>query len=290
MQQVEKIENKIKLDGNAKAIVSPTTIFKTLKQIATFSSDYSLPSTKDEHNTLLKFFEGFPPMGQAVLFSRDNTKTRISARINDLGADSIQAYGRTLDTWIDNNIDEDIVEVRRTGTGLILDKNSDYVRDNLIKGLGLALIVVSFFMMLLFRNWKMLFISLVPNMIPLIFAAAILGWADIELEAGITMVFAIVFGIAVDDTIHFLSKYKLSREKGLDVEASLERTFVETGKAIIFTSIILFFGFLIMLFSIHPPSNSLGLIISVTLGSAVFADLLVLPLLLRLMDGGKMNR
>jgi len=134
---------------------------------------------------------------------------------------------------------------------------------------------------LLFKNFKMLLISFVPNTIPLVFAAAILGWTGIELEAGTTVVFSIIFGIAVDDTIHFLSKYKICRNKGYDKEKSLELSFTETGKAIIFTSILLFFGFLIMLFSIHPPSNILGLLISITLLSALAADLFIIPVLIR---------
>jgi predicted RND superfamily exporter protein len=136
-------------------------------------------------------------------------------------------------------------------------------------------------MALLFQNWKMLIISLVPNVVPLLLAGALLGFIGIELEAGISVVFAIVFGIAVDDTIHFLSKFKLSQRKGLSVDEALKITFLETGKAICLTTIILFFGFLIMLFSVHPPSVSIGLLISVTLFSAVFADLLLIPILIR---------
>jgi predicted RND superfamily exporter protein len=112
-------------------------------------------------------------------------------------------------------------------------------------------------------------------------AGALLGFLGVDLEAGVSIVFAVVFGIAVDDTIHFLSKYKLARNKGLSVEESLEVTFLETGKAIVLTSIILFFGFLVMLFSIHPPSVVVGLLISLTLVSALISDLLLIPVLIR---------
>jgi len=279
MQEVDKIERKIKSDGNAKAVIAPTSLFKTLSQLLSFDKNYALPDSEEEHNVYKKLVRNVP--GQAILFSKDNSKTRISARINDLGADSIQRYGARLDKWLDLNIDKSVVEVRRTGTGLLLDKNSDYIRNNLLLGLGFALLIVSILMGLLFRNFKMLLISFVPNVIPLIFAAAILGWTGIELEAGTTIVFSIIFGIAVDDTIHFLSKYKICRSKGYDKEKSLELSFTETGKAIIFTSILLFFGFLIMLFSIHPPSNILGLLISITLISALVADLFIIPVLIR---------
>jgi predicted RND superfamily exporter protein len=133
----------------------------------------------------------------------------------------------------------------------------------------------------LFKNVRMLFISLVPNLLPLIFAAGLMGYLQVEMEAGIAIVFAIVFGIAVDDTIHFLSKYNLALRSGKTNEQALEITFRETGKAICLTSVILFFGFMIMLFSNNPPSVNIGVLISITLVSAVACDLFLLPILLR---------
>jgi predicted RND superfamily exporter protein len=164
---------------------------------------------------------------------------------------------------------------------VIVDKNAEYLRVNLLQGLTLALFIVSMLMMVLFRDFKFWFISLVPNLIPLLFAAAILGYFGIELEATISIVFAIVFGIAVDDTIHFLSKYKLAFAEFGDKELALKKSFEETGKAIVFTSIILFFGFLVMLFSVHPPSVTIGVLISVTLISALLSDLMLIPWLIR---------
>ncbi|MFK8163397.1 MAG: efflux RND transporter permease subunit, partial [Lewinella sp.] len=209
---------------------------------------------------------------------------RITSRLNDLGADSTQAFLARTDTWVNTNIDTALVEVRSTGTGVIIDKNSEYIRENLLQGLGLAILIVCVLMGLLFKSWKMLFVSLVPNILPLLFAGAVLGFTGIELEAGVSIVFAIIFGIAVDDTIHFLAKYKLARDKGLALEEAIHLTFREAGKAIVLTSVVLFFGFLVMLFSIHPPSVTIGLLISLTLGSAVVSDLLLIPLLLRWLD------
>jgi predicted RND superfamily exporter protein len=127
----------------------------------------------------------------------------------------------------------------------------------------------------------MLLISIMPNLAPLLLAGALLGYLGIELEAGVSIVFAVIFGIAVDDTIHFLSKFKLARNKGYNVEEAIHITFKETGKAIVLTSLILFFGFMVMLFSVHPPSVTIGLLISLTLGSALVADLALIPLLIR---------
>jgi predicted RND superfamily exporter protein len=156
-----------------------------------------------------------------------------------------------------------------------------YVRQSLLEGLVIASIIVGLLMVVLFKNIKLLIISLIPNLLSLLFAGALLGFLDIPLEASISIVFAIVFGIAVDDTIHFLSRFKQCRASGLDQEESLEKTFQETGKALVITTIVLFFGFMVMLFSIHQPSVTVGLLISFTLLVALVLDLLLLPVIIR---------
>ena len=133
----------------------------------------------------------------------------------------------------------------------------------------------------LFRNWKMVFISIIPNVVPLVVGAAFLGILGIPLDASTAIIFAISFGIAVDDTIHFLSKFKWELSRGIPVETALNRCYVETGKAIFLTSVILFFGFCILLFSSTPGTNYVGLMISITLFSALFSDLLLIPWLVR---------
>jgi predicted RND superfamily exporter protein len=108
-----------------------------------------------------------------------------------------------------------------------------------------------------------------------------LGFLGIPLEATLSIVFAIVFGIAVDDTIHFLAKYKLCIQKGIGKEEALEKTFLETGRPLVITTLLLFFGFLVLLFSVHQPSVTIGVMISSTLLTALVFDLLLIPVLIR---------
>ena len=283
LQQVDALETYLLSLPEIRSVVSPATMYKSIAMIngSNQRSNYLFPTDETTFDTYKRLVDKSGLNEQAVLFSKDGNKTRISAKVADVGATRIKAQGQEIDQWIAQNIDGEVVQIRRTGTGLIIDKNSEYVRDSLLYGLGLAIAIVSILMGLLFRNIKMVFISLLPNVIPLLFAAAVLGYLGIDLEAGISIVFAIVFGIAVDDTIHFLSKYKLARAAGADVESALQVTFKETGKAIVFTTIILFFGFLTMLFSSHPPSVTIGLLIAVTLISALVFDLTILPVLIR---------
>ena len=283
VKSVDQLEKHLSEYEAIKSIQSITMIYKSISQMnhGNKHSYYQFPETEKLFKKYKKTASRIPDLSGNILISKDKKKARIACRVLDMGADSIRVMGDKIDTWIAANIDPNVVQFKRTGTGLILDKNAEYIRANLLQGLGVAILIVSLLMGLLFRNVKMVIISLVPNIVPLILAAAMLGYYGVELEAGISIVFAVVFGIAVDDTIHFLSKFKLMRDKGKSIEESILITFQETGKAICLTSIILFFGFLVMLFSVHPPSVTIGLLISLTLASALFSDLLLIPLLIR---------
>jgi predicted RND superfamily exporter protein len=287
MQEIGKIEDYVKQFDAVRSTASITAVYRSINQM--FNNNrpdaYVLPEDERTYAKYQRLARQVPSANLNILMSKDEKKARITSRLNDLGADSTQAFLARTDAWVNANIDTSLVEIRSTGTGVIIDKNSEYIRENLLQGLGLAILIVCVLMGLLFKSWKMLIVSLVPNVLPLLFAGAVLGFTGIELEAGVSIVFAIIFGIAVDDTIHFLAKYRLARGKGLNVEDSISLTFREAGKAIVLTSIVLFFGFLVMLFSIHPPSVTIGLLISLTLASAVLSDLMLIPLMLRWLDG-----
>ncbi|WFO18217.1 MMPL family transporter [Cellulophaga baltica 4] len=186
-----------------------------------------------------------------------------------------------MDAFVATHIDTSIVNFRVTGKGMLMDKNASYIQASLFQGLLMGLLLVGIIMAFLFKNIKLVIISLIPNMVPLLFAGALLGFLNIPLDAPVSIVFAIVFGIAVDDTIHFLGKYKIAISKGLTKERALETTFLETGRALIITTLLLFFGFMTLLFSIHNPSLIIGLLISATLFTALLLDLLLLPVLIR---------
>jgi len=283
LSEVHKVEQHLKEYPSIRAVTSLTTVYKSINQMENGNSHkaYTFPKDERQFNKYKKLTSKLPNNRFNVLVNEDETKARISSRILDIGADTIKQMGVDIDRWISANTDSTKISFKRTGTGLIIDKNAAYVRRSLLLGLGGAILIVSFLMAFLFRDIKMVLVSLIPNLFPLVLAGALLGFIGIDLEAGVAIVFAVIFGIAVDDTIHFLSKYKISRRNGMDMEAAIEVSFMETGKAICLTSIILFFGFLVMLFSVHPPSVSIGLLISLTLFSALFSDLFLMPVLIR---------
>ncbi len=283
LREIDKLESAMRAEPALRAVTSQTMLVKSVQQAMAGGSAaaYRLPEDSTAYARILPLIERMPMAASAVLVSKDGNKARITSRALDIGSDSLRQVTGRLAAFAKTQLDSSVIKVRETGTGLLLDKNSIYVRESLLWGLGGAIVMIAGLMALVFMNWKLLIISLIPNLVPLIFCGALLGYLGIELEAGISIIFAVIFGIAVDDTIHFLAKYRLVRGQGHSIDESMEITFRESGKAIILTTVILFFGFLVMLFSVHPPSVTVGLLISVTLVSALIADVLLLPVLLR---------
>lgn len=285
VQQMAKLENYLDTFPAVQSVRSITTLYKSINRA--YGNDrveaYKMPQTEarfKEYQELMSRLQG-GMAGSNVLVSENGQNARISARVLDVGADSIKRITEAIDTYIARNLDTTLANFRQTGTGVIVDKNSEYMRDSLIQGLGFAILVVSLLMALIYRNAMMVIISLIPNVFPLLLAGAMLGFAGFELEAGTAIIFAVVFGIAVDDTIHLLSKFRLMRGQGLNVDESIRITLLETGKAICLTTVILFFGFLILLFSSNPPSLIVGSLISLTLFAALLSDLFIIPVMLR---------
>jgi predicted RND superfamily exporter protein len=135
----------------------------------------------------------------------------------------------------------------------------------------------------------MVIITLIVNIIPLILIAGLMGFSGIELRGTTSIIFAVGFVISVDDTIHFLSKFRIERKKGLSVDDSIRVTLQESGKAIFTTSMILFAGFIVLLFSAFGDVYSVGFMISAMIIIALLADLFLLPILLRKMLKNKSN-
>ena len=291
VKEIEKVENNIKKYPSFRAITSLTAIYKSINQMNEGGSmaGYKLPQDSLAFVDAQFLASKLPKSSVSILISKDEQKTRIATRINDIGADSVKMIGTTIDNWILANIDSSLIKVKRTGTGLLIDKNGEYIRDNTIYGMFWTVLIIGILMAFILKRWQMMFIFLIPNLFPLFICGALMGFIGIELEAGVSMIFSVIFGIAVDDTIHTLSKFKVFKAKGYTVDASLYMTMMEVGKPMFQTAIILFFGFMVMLFSINPPSVNVGILMSLTLASALVSDLFLLPVMVRWLVKDKKN-
>ncbi|MBU2997358.1 MMPL family transporter [Cellulophaga baltica] len=282
-KEIEKVNQQLQATDNIDNIRSVNAIFKTFHKANNVNKRefYSLPKTEREFNSYKKDANRYAKQQLSKLIDSTKTKARIIANVLDIGTDSLVKTYAVIDNYVARNIDTTKVNFRVTGKGMLMDKNAAYIQGSLLQGLFMGLLLVGIIMAFLFKSYKLVFLSLIPNMLPLLFAGALLGFLKIPLDAPTSIVFAIVFGIAVDDTIHFLGKYKIATTKGLTKEEALKTTFLETGRALIITTLLLFFGFMVLLFSIHTPSLIIGLLISATLLTALLFDLLLLPVLIR---------
>lgn len=168
-----------------------------------------------------------------------------------------------------------------TGSGVIYTKGTTYLVQNLFTSLLAAIIMIAILMAVLFRSWRMVIVSLIPNILPLVFTSGLMGYLGIPIKPSTILVFSIAFGISVDDTIHFLAKYRQELKlQSWNIKGSVLNSIKETGVSMIYTSIILFFGFSIFIASNFGGTQALGVLVSVTLFVAMLANLVLLPSLL----------
>jgi uncharacterized protein len=182
-------------------------------------------------------------------------------------------------------IDKEYFDVTFTGTSVVASEGTKYLVNNLITSLLFAVACIGVLMSILFRSWRMVLISMVPNIIPLLFTGGIMGYFGIPLKPSTLLVFSIAFGISVDDTIHYLAKYRMElKTKTWDIQTCVTNAIRESGLGMFYTSIVLFCGFSVFLFSQFGGTKALGLLISITLLVAMITNLIVLPSLLLSLD------
>ena len=168
-----------------------------------------------------------------------------------------------------------------TGSTLLTLRTTKFLVSDLTNSFILAFIIIFFAMVLQFRSIRLSLISLLPNIIPLLTATAFMGFMGIKLRPSTAMTFSIALGIAVDDTIHFLARYRQELKKGNLVEGkAIENTILSTGRAIIGTTFVLCIGFFTLYFSAFVPNHEFAIIASVILIFAMICSLILLPVLL----------
>ena len=283
LKQLQDIEKYLTEEYGAVINVSLPQALSVLNRSshAGDSSHFKLPEkqkTLQRYKRILRTVAG----GQLLnrLMDSTSTYTRLSGGIPDWGNLKNQEQNEKLHTFIKENTNNVDLEFQLTGSAHLLDKNMRYLSASLTKGLLVAVLIVAILMGILYRSTIMIFIAIIPNIIPLLFIVALMGFFEIHLKITTAIVFTIAFGIAVDDTIHFLSKFKLELKKGRAPLYALKRTYITTGKAIILTSLILCAGFLLLLLSEFKGTFYMGLMVTITLFLAVIIDLLILPILL----------
>ncbi len=177
-----------------------------------------------------------------------------------------------------------------TGTSVIFLKGNDYLISNLLMSLFIAFIIISLLMASIFKSMRMIVISIIPNLIPLLFTAGIMGFFGVNFKPSTVLVFSVAFGIAVDFSIHFLTKYKMELTNSASISEAVTKVQKEISTSMIYTAVILFFGFIIFVFSDFGGTIALGLFTALTLFIALLSNLILLPSLLLSYDNAKARR
>lgn len=243
---------------------------------------YQLP-TNQEKNWILSYAKNATSNTNLLNSYVDSTGryARITTFMKDIGTDKMEIIEERLQQKIDKEFPQENYSVTITGKALVFLKGTNYLVNNLMISLSLAIFLIAVFMAFLFRSFKMILISLIPNMFPLLITAGLMGYIGIPIKPSTILVFSIAFGISVDDTIHFLAKYRQELiANNWRIKQSVYNALRETGVSMLYTSIVLFFGFLVFTVSSFGGTIALGGLVSITLLFAMVSNLLLLPSLL----------
>lgn len=295
LRKVEELELFLSDQPELSIPVSVVGLAKT----ATFSyyneteSNYRLPSNQ-ERNFVFAYLTGQQDSTGLIRSFIDSTGQllRISLKMKDVGSIRMDSLiNHRIKPGIEEILGESGFQTTVTGTTYIFIKGNKFLVENLQQSLLLAIILIAGIMALLFGSLRMVLISLAPNVLPLAITAGIMGYFGIPLKPSTAIVFSIAFGIAVDDAIHFLAKYRqeLFSNKFFKPQA-ISISIKETGAAMVYTSIILFFGFVIFAFSDFGGTVALGILTSITLICAMLTNLILLPSMLMMFDVARKRR
>lgn len=253
---------------------------------------YSLPNFNNLTTNDLKVKDYLENSGQkGVLENRfvdsKGEIARISVQVADIGSDSMPKLMADIQPKIDAIFDKENYDVRITGTSVVALSGYQYLIDGLFESLLIALIVISLILLYQFRSLRMLAISFLPNLIPLFITGAIMGFMNIAIKPSTVLIFSIAYGMCVDFTCYFIAKYKHDLiRNSFNIPKTVMSSLQEAGVSMIYTSLILFCGFFIFVFSKFGGTVNMGLLTSITLLVALFNNLLLLPALILLFEKG----
>jgi hypothetical protein len=295
IKKMSKIEDVILEIPELSKPISMVSLVKYSKQ-AYYNGNpkyYQVP-TSQENSFILSYAKNSASDSDVDLIKNyvDSTGqyTRITAFMKDMEIEKMEEIEKKLNYEISKIMPADNFEVSITGKAYLFQKGTKYLVKNLILSLSLAIFLIALLMAYMFRSLKMIFISLIPNLLPLIVTAGLMGYLGVAIKPSTILIFSIAFGIAVDDTIHFLAKYRQELiTNNWEVKKSVYNALRETGVSMFYTSIVLFFGFSVFTVSNFGGTVALGALVSATLLFAMLSNLLLLPSMLLSLEGSIAN-
>ncbi len=293
LKRIDKLGKALEDFPELSKPISVVNLAKYAKQ-AYYNSNpkyYQLP-TSQEQNFMLPYFKNFKSNGNLNSYVDSTAQyARLTVFMKDVGTDRMEDIEAQILTKIDKIFPPERYQVSMTGKALTFQKGTKYLVKNLVVSLSLAVLLIALFMAWMFRSFRMILISLIPNMLPLLMTAGMMGFLGIPIKPSTILVFSIAFGISVDDTIHFLAKYRQElKQNNWKIRKSVYPALRETTVSMFYTSIVLYFGFSVFMISSFGGTVALGGLVSATLLFAMLSNLLLLPSLLLSLERNIANK
>ena len=289
LKKIERLQDTLATYPEFAKPLSVVEVVKSAKQAFYRGNEkmYSLPNNQ-EKNFILSYV---PDMGNSkkgilnAFVDSNYQTTRVSVQMANIGTNDINRILTDIEPKIDSIFNPNKYDVNLTGTSVVFLKGTNYLVKNLFMSLLLAVLIITLLMALIFSSLRMILISLIPNIIPQILTAGMMGFFDIPIKPSTILIFSIALGISVDNTIHFLSRYRLQlRHNNWKIRPAVLAALIETGYSMVYSAIVLFFGFYIFTLSSFGGTEALGYLVSFTLVIALLSNLFVLPSLLLTLD------
>lgn len=285
LQQIDQLEGYLLNTYGLRGVYTISTQIKRANRLHQKGDPvaFRLPNDAELANYLgQQVLNNKSELGLQSILTKNKKETRITGKMPDLGSAIVREKNQHLKNYIASELSPDILDIQLTGSNFLLDKSNKIITYKLLYGLLFAVVVVSLLMGWMYRSIRITLLAILPNLLPLLLILGVMGWANMGLKMSTVIVFTIAFGISVDDTIHFMSRLRRELQQGQSLNTAIKATFFSTGKAIIITSLILILGFSVLLLSSFQTTFITGLLVSLALLFALFADLFLLPVLLAL--------
>ncbi len=282
MKQINQVDSFVTQTYKPGFLVSPVSLVKSVNE--GYDDIYLLPNDTGDYNRDVKFIlQNKNRKEFKKLVTVDGKRSHISGKIKDYGSLTVDDYNQQLTNFIKLNTDTNTVKFTITGTTNLIDLNNKYLVQNTLQGLLTGILALALLTFIIHRSFKMVVVFLIPNVVPLVIMAGIMGIFGIPLKASTAIFFSIAFGIATDDTIHFISRFKLELKKNTSPLRAFKHTYAETGKPVFLTTLILLGGFVSLILSDFESIRLFGLLTCLTLLVALLCEIVLLPVLLMLL-------
>ncbi|MDX1695967.1 MAG: efflux RND transporter permease subunit [Ketobacteraceae bacterium] len=287
-QEVDAFSDWFRSQPGVAHVDSMADIMKSINQNMSggLDSEYTLPESRELTAQYILVYQFSLPQGLGLetYVNTDNSAIRLTASIHKSDSNDMIALDRRAREWLEQNATR-IEPIHGTGMDLMFSRIAAKNANSLLHGTLIVLVLVSVILLFVLKSLKLGIISLVPNVAPAVLAYGLWGYFHGVIDLSSTVVICIALGIVVDDTVHFLSKYRIARTSlGKNTEDAIRYAFHSVGSALVITTLALVAGFLITVMSSFEPSANLGILLSLTLTTALIIDLLLLPALLLLFD------